>query len=95
MNQDTRLDNRILDLRTPANHAIYAIQGAICALFREYLNGKGFKEIHTPKIISGMYYIINVIFLFIYFCGYHYGQQEIILQIYHGKKANQKMIYMK
>lgn len=55
MNQDTRLDNRVLDLRTPANHAIYAIQGGVCALFREYLGGKSFKEIHTPKIISGLY----------------------------------------
>lgn len=52
VNQDTRLDNRVLDLRTPANHAIYAIQGGVCSLFREYLSSKGFKEIHTPKIIS-------------------------------------------
>jgi len=52
VNQDTRLDNRVLDLRTPANHAIYTIQGGVCALFREYLGSKGFKEIHTPKIIS-------------------------------------------
>lgn len=55
VNQDTRLDNRILDLRTPANHAIYTIQGGVCNLFREYLDSKGFKEIHTPKIISGAY----------------------------------------
>lgn len=52
VNQDTRLDNRVLDLRTAANHAIYTIQGGVCALFREYLSSKGFKEIHTPKIIS-------------------------------------------
>ncbi|XP_054717881.1 aspartate--tRNA ligase, cytoplasmic-like [Uloborus diversus] len=52
VNQDTRLDNRVLDLRTAANFAIYTIQGGVCTLFREFLNGKGFKEIHTPKIIS-------------------------------------------
>ncbi|KFM63678.1 Aspartate--tRNA ligase, cytoplasmic, partial [Stegodyphus mimosarum] len=52
VNQDTRLDNRVLDLRTAANHAIYAVQGGVCSLFREFLIGKGFKEIHTPKIIS-------------------------------------------
>lgn len=63
VNQDTRLDNRVLDLRTPANHAIYTIQGAICTLFREYLSKNGFKEIHTPKIISGVYSLIIKILL--------------------------------
>jgi len=52
VNQDTRLDNRILDLRTPANHAIFKIEAGVCALFRECLSKKGFVEIHTPKIIS-------------------------------------------
>ena len=52
VNQDTRLDNRVLDLRTPANQAIYRLQGGVCALFRESLSKKGFVEIHTPKIIS-------------------------------------------
>lgn len=52
VNQDTRLDNRILDLRTAANYAIYTVQGGVCKLFREFLDGKGFREIHTPKIIS-------------------------------------------
>ncbi|XP_015924414.2 aspartate--tRNA ligase, cytoplasmic isoform X2 [Parasteatoda tepidariorum] len=52
VNQDTRLDNRVLDLRTAANNAIYTVEGGICELFRSFLHGKGFKEIHTPKIIS-------------------------------------------
>ena len=26
----------------------------MCKLFREYLDSKGFVEIHTPKIIPGM-----------------------------------------
>jgi len=51
-NQDTRLDNRILDLRTPANQAIYRLEAGVCQLFRETLSKKGFVEIHTPKIIS-------------------------------------------
>lgn len=50
--QDTRLDNRVIDLRTPANQAIFAIQSAICGLFREFLATQGFQEIHSPKIIS-------------------------------------------
>lgn len=52
VNQDTRLDNRILDLRTPANQAIYRLEAGVCRLFRDCLTKKGFVEIHTPKIIS-------------------------------------------
>jgi len=52
VNQDTRLDNRILDLRTPTNQAIFRIEAGICQLFRNTLTNKGFVEIHTPKIIS-------------------------------------------
>ncbi|KAK2705063.1 aspartate--tRNA ligase, cytoplasmic-like [Artemia franciscana] len=52
VNQDTRLDNRVLDLRTPTNQAIFRLQAGICKLFREALDERGFVEIHTPKIIS-------------------------------------------
>ena len=52
VNQDTKLDNRVIDLRTTTNQALYRIQGGICKLFREFLDGNGFTEIHTPKIIS-------------------------------------------
>ena len=52
VNQDTRLDNRVLDLRTATNHAIFRIEGAVCRLFRDTLHKNGFVEIHTPKIIS-------------------------------------------
>jgi len=50
--QDTRLNNRVLDLRTPANHAIFRMQSGVCQLFREYLYKQGFIEIHTPKLIE-------------------------------------------
>lgn len=52
VNQDTRLDNRILDLRTTTSQSIFRLEAGVCRLFREYLTGKGFVEIHTPKIIS-------------------------------------------
>lgn len=52
VNQDTRLDNRILDLRTPANQGIFRLEAGVCKLFRDALTAKGFTEIHTPKIIS-------------------------------------------
>ena len=52
VSQDTRLDNRVIDLRTPANQAIYRVEAGVCKLFRDTLDAKGFVEIHTPKIIS-------------------------------------------
>ncbi|VDN84314.1 unnamed protein product [Brugia pahangi] len=52
VNLDTRLDNRVLDLRTQTSHAIFSIQGGVCELFRNTLKKRGFMEIHTPKIIS-------------------------------------------
>ena len=51
--QDRLLDFRCVDLRTPANQAIFRIQSGVCQLFREFLNDKGFIEIHSPKLIGG------------------------------------------
>jgi aspartyl-tRNA synthetase len=51
--QKIRLDNRWLDLRTPANQAIFRIESMVGALFRECLLKKGFIEIHSPKLIGG------------------------------------------
>ena len=31
--QDTRLENRWIDLRTPANQAIFKIQSAVCQVY--------------------------------------------------------------
>ena len=50
VNLDTKLNNRVLDLRTITNHAIFKIQSQICTLFREYLLSLDFLEIHTPKL---------------------------------------------
>jgi nondiscriminating aspartyl-tRNA synthetase len=49
----TRLDNRIIDLRTPAKNAIFKVQSGVCQLFREFLLDNDFMEIHTPKLIGG------------------------------------------
>lgn len=49
---DTRLNNRIIDLRIPSNQAIFAVQSAVCELARTFFLSHGFVEIHTPKIIS-------------------------------------------
>jgi aspartyl-tRNA synthetase len=40
VNQDTRLDNRVLDLRTPANQAIFRVEAGVCKLFRDILTKK-------------------------------------------------------
>jgi len=53
VSQDIRLDNRVLDLRTPANQAIFKLQSAVGQLFKETMLGLGFQEIHTPKLIAG------------------------------------------
>lgn len=49
---DTRLNHRIIDLRTVTNQSIFRIQSGVCQLFREFLVRERFTEIHTPKIIS-------------------------------------------
>lgn len=49
----TRLDNRIIDLRTTTNQAIFRISSAVCQLFREFLYKENFIEIHTPKLLGG------------------------------------------
>lgn len=51
--QDTRLNNRVVDLRTLANQGILRIQSAVCEYFREFLTKRGFTEIHSPKLLAG------------------------------------------
>ncbi|EJT99868.1 aspartate-tRNA ligase [Dacryopinax primogenitus] len=47
---ETRLNNRVLDLRTQTNQAIFTVEHGVCELFRSFLNSQGFTEIHTPKL---------------------------------------------
>jgi aspartyl-tRNA synthetase len=47
---DTRLNNRVLELRTPANQAIFTLQAAITDMFRSFLKSENFTEIHSPKL---------------------------------------------
>jgi len=51
--QEVRLDNRNIDLRTPANQAIFRVESMVGHYFRQCLVQKGFVEIHTPKLIGG------------------------------------------
>ncbi|KAJ7631032.1 hypothetical protein FB45DRAFT_979198 [Roridomyces roridus] len=47
---DTRLNNRVVDLRTQTNQAVFKLQSVIGDLFRQHLSSNGFIEIHSPKL---------------------------------------------
>ncbi len=49
---DTRLNNRILDLRKPTVNAVFRIQHSLVRYSREFLESNDFVEIHTPKIVA-------------------------------------------
>jgi aspartyl-tRNA synthetase len=49
---DTRLDNRIIDLRKPEIQAIFKIRNEVLAAAHAYLRSQQFLEVHTPKIIA-------------------------------------------
>jgi aspartyl-tRNA synthetase len=52
VSQSVRLDNRVIDLRTAASQGIFRMQSQVCQLFREFLVGEGFIEIHSPKLVA-------------------------------------------
>lgn len=52
VNLDTRLESRVIDLRTVTNQAIFKIQAGVTSLFKEFLTNKRFTEIHTPKLLG-------------------------------------------
>ncbi len=49
---DTRLDNRILDLRKPEVQAVFRARALYLAGLREALYARDFVEIHTPKVLG-------------------------------------------
>ncbi|KAL6572570.1 hypothetical protein OROMI_013528 [Orobanche minor] len=50
---DTRLNNRVLDLQTPASSSIFRIESKVMALFSKFLLKEGFIWVQTPKILFG------------------------------------------
>jgi aspartyl/asparaginyl-tRNA synthetase len=76
VNLDTRLDHRVIDLRTITNQAIFRIQSGVCELFREFLLKKQFVEIHSPKIISAASEGGASVFKLSYFDRYAYLAQS-------------------
>lgn len=49
---DQRIDYRWIDLRTDKNQLLFKVQSTLVGAMREYLLGKRFTEIHTPKLIG-------------------------------------------
>lgn len=49
---DTRLDNRVIDLRKPEIQAIFKIRNEVLAAAHQYLRSQHFLEVHTPKIVA-------------------------------------------
>ncbi|MBU7033149.1 MAG: aspartate--tRNA(Asn) ligase [Theionarchaea archaeon] len=49
---DTRLNHRVLDLRSRNTRLVFHIEALLVSGFRNFLEGEGFCEIHTPKIVA-------------------------------------------
>ncbi|GAB7359636.1 hypothetical protein MBLNU230_g6818t1 [Neophaeotheca triangularis] len=49
---NTRLNNRVIDLRGKHNHAIFTIKDGVTALFQEFLRGRGFIGAQTPRLLG-------------------------------------------
>jgi len=47
-----RLDNRVLDLRSTLNQAIFQIRDGVHQLFEEFLRQRDFMKIDTPKLLG-------------------------------------------
>lgn len=47
-----RLNNRFLDLRSPANQALFRVRTCMETAIREFLVKRNFVEIHTPKLTA-------------------------------------------
>jgi len=49
---DVRFDSRVLDLRRVEQRAMFIVRHEVLREIRSFLAGRGFVEIHTPKIIA-------------------------------------------
>jgi aspartyl-tRNA synthetase len=49
---NTRLNNRVIDLRGRHNHAIFKIKDGVILLFQEFLRSKGFVGVNSPRLLG-------------------------------------------
>ncbi|KAH0843349.1 hypothetical protein AYO21_09963 [Fonsecaea monophora] len=48
----TRLDNRVIDLQTECNQAIFTISSGVEGLFEEFMRKAGSRKFNTPKLLG-------------------------------------------
>ncbi|XP_076898548.1 aspartate--tRNA ligase 2, cytoplasmic-like [Bidens hawaiensis] len=53
VNQDTRLNHRVIDMRAAANQGIIHLVSEVAYLFQKFLRKEGFANIFTPKLNEG------------------------------------------
>ena len=75
-NLDTRLDFRYLDLRQPANLAIFRIQSKIMEAGMEFLRNHGFMQVFTPSLLGGISEGGSEVFAVVYFDKQAYLRQD-------------------
>ena len=48
----TRLDNKVIDMQTECNQAIFTISSGVEALFEDYMRSHGSRKFNTPKLLG-------------------------------------------
>ncbi|RNF24492.1 putative aspartyl-tRNA synthetase [Trypanosoma conorhini] len=72
---DTRLNHRVVDLRTPLMASVLRVVSAACQGFRDQLLARDFVEVHTPKLLGTASESGSAVFMLDYF-----GQQGYLAQ---------------
>jgi len=75
-NLDTRLDWRVLDLRTPQNLAIFKIQSKLIEGMEECLRKNGFIQVYTPSLLGGISESGSEVFPVVYYDKQAYLRQD-------------------
>ncbi|TAL46897.1 aspartate--tRNA(Asn) ligase, partial [archaeon] len=75
-NLDTRLDWRVLDLRSPENLAVFKIQAKLIEGMEEYLRKNGFVQVFTPSLLGGTSEGGSEVFPVVYFDKEAYLRQD-------------------
>ena len=73
---DVKMDYRWIDLRRDSNKLMLSLQTTLTAAMREFLLGKNFIEIHTPKLIAAASESGSDVFEVKYFDGHAYLAQS-------------------
>ena len=75
-NFDTRLDNRILDLRKPETLAIFKVESRLMSAMHEWLQNNGYINVNTPCLMGGASESGAEVFKVDYFGGKTFLRQD-------------------